>query len=517
MARFWCTARASLLRSGATLGMLRAGGYQDRRGKTVRIAALFFGMIAGLFALLAPSALRTDLMPAFLEFWATTSSERMLGTLAWYAVPATALLGGVLATITPGFAALLLLGAAVGWLGIGISVPQLFTYQLLGPAAAAGIGALLAFLAGELEVRRRRLARRSRRIVEEAPEADSESEREAAFRMDPLLMPRQETVTPRHAIPLTLSDVTVTARPAGEAPRRQDRDPPLAPGRRDPGGWSEARRDPSTPAIDLSMRRGDGGLVGDVRDSDARPEPQSRRSVREERRGGGAMIAAMAAVGAVVGVGILAAGGYLLYRDGALDTLFSESPAPVVAAAGDAPGTALPKPPAKLELPATPAQSIAALPAASGTVEPASTAPLRVAAGPAPERYDDPFSYCGAVGTIDYIDQRYVGPAVPDAITRVLPIAASAARDRVRWRCFEGTVLACTSYIGPICDSAPTVIEMREFCERNPNVEQLLAPNGPWSCVDGKPQLPADASWPIDARGFLPQGWVDVPNPGVPG
>lgn len=498
--------------------MLRAGGYQDRREKTVRVAALFFGMIAGLFALLAPSALRTDLMSAFLEFWATTSSERMLGTLVWYAVPATALLGGVLATITPGFAALLLLGAAVGWLGIGISVPQLFTYQLLGPAAAAGIGALLAFVAGELEVRRRRLARRSRRIVEEAPEADSEDEREAALRMDPLLMPRQETVTPpRRAIPLTLSDVTVTARPAGEAPRRQDRDPPLTPGRRDPGAGSETRGEHSAPVIDLSMRRGDGGSVGDVRDSDARPEPQPRRSAREERRaGGGAMIAAMAAVGAVVGVGVLAAGGYLLYRDGALDALFSAPPAPVAAAAGNAPDAALPKLPAKLELPAAPAQSIAALPAASGTVEPASTAPLRVAAGPAPERYDDPFSYCGAVGTIDHIDQRYAGPAVPDAIVRALPIAASAARDRVRWRCFEGTVLACTSYIGPICDSAPTVIEMREFCERNPDVEQLLAPNGPWSCVDGKPQLPTDASWATDARGFLPQGWVDVPNPGAP-
>lgn len=486
----------------------------------MRIAALLFGMIAGLFALLAPIALRTDLMPAFLEFWATTSSERMLGALAWYAVPASALLGGVLATITPGFAALLLLGAAAGWLGMAISVPQLFTYQLLGPAAAAGIGALLAFFAGELEVRRRRLARRSRRIVAEAPEADSEREREAAFRMDPLLMPRQETVTPpRHAIPLTLSDVTVTAWPAGEAAHRQDHDPPLAPGRREPGAWSEARREPPAPAIDLSMRREEPGLVGEVRDSDARPEPRSRRSAREERRaGGGAMIAAMAAVGAVVGVGLLAAGGYLLYRDGALDTLFSESPVPVVAATGDAPGAALPKqptPPAKLELPAAPAQSVAALPAASGTVEP-STAPLRVAAGPAPERYDDPFSYCGAVGTIDYIDQRYAGPAVPDAITRALPIAASAARDRVRWRCFEGTVLACTSYVGPICDSAPTVIEMREFCERNANVEQLLAPNGPWSCVDGKPQLPADASWPVDARGFLPQGWVDVPDPGVP-
>jgi hypothetical protein len=45
----------------------------------------------------------------------------------------------------------------------------------------------------------------------------------------------------------------------------------------------------------------------------------------------------------------------------------------------------------------------------------------------------------------------------------------------------------------------------------------LLAPSGTWACVNGKPQLPANASWPIDARGFLPQGWITVPDPGSTG
>jgi hypothetical protein len=98
-------------------------------------------------------------------------------------------------------------------------------------------------------------------------------------------------------------------------------------------------------------------------------------------------------------------------------------------------------------------------------------------------------------------------------MTHALLIPASSPRDRVRWRCFEGSVLACTSYVGPICDTAPTVLEMREFCERNPNVDQLMAPSGTWSCADGQPQLPPDASWPVDARGFLPQGWIKVPDP----
>jgi hypothetical protein len=150
---------------------------------------------------------------------------------------------------------------------------------------------------------------------------------------------------------------------------------------------------------------------------------------------------------------------------------------------------------------------------ASEIAESAISVPSHVAAAPAPESYHDPFSYCRSVGTIDYIDQRYGGPAVTEAMTQALLIPASTPRDRVRWRCFEGAVLACTSYVGPICDTAPTVIEMREFCERNPNVDQLMAPSGIWSCADGKPQLPADASWPVDARGFLPQGWVTVPDP----
>lgn len=503
----------------------------------MRIAALFLGLMAGLFALLAPTALRIDLLSPFLEFWATSSNERLLGTMVWYAIAGAALLGGILATVTPGFAALLLLGAAAGWLGAAVSVPQLLTYYLLAPAAAAALGALFAFLAGELQVRRRRMARRSRKLAMETVDDDTngEIEREAALRMDPLLMPRQDPPpAPKRSIPLTLSDVTVTSRSANDPPRWQDLDSPPQPPphRRGPDIWAEPRREPFPFAAEAPVAHSqpEPRPQRQREPEQLRPEPQRRRAVTRAERGR-VWVAALAAVGAVLGLGIIAAGGYLLTRDGAL---FGPPSTPVVVAAGDAPATAAMTPPAvapvKVELPAMPEKSAAtaaqgaaaAAPAASDTVpvapaagiaEPSTPAPLRVAAVPAPESYDDPFSYCRYVGTIDYVDHRYAGPAVILAMTHALLIPASSPRDRVRWRCFEGAVLACTSYIGPICDTAPTVFEMREFCERNPNVDQLLAPSGIWSCADGKPQLPPDASWPVDARGFLPQGWIRVPDP----
>ncbi len=515
---------------------------------TVRIAALFLGLIAGLFALLAPSALRVDLVSPFLDFWTHSSNERLLGTIIWYAVAGAALLGGVLATVTPGFAALLLIGAAAGWLGVAISVPQLFTYHLLAPAGAAGLAALFAFLAGELQVRRRRQARRNRRLANEAPEEnDSEFEREAALRMDPMLMPRHDAPPPpKRAIPLTLDDVTVTSRPTSAPPRWEDLDTPRPPRRHDPDMWAEARREQLEP--EASRARVAPEPRAEVREREAEPrrrEPEARRREPETRRDpaprrepeprrerqrrdstrserSNVWVAALAAVVAVLGLGIVAAGAYLINRDGSLDALFGEpdTPAAVVSSETVAPTpepakpvtvAAVPTAAAKLELPAVPTVTADAVPA-TGLTPAAAAAPAQLAAAPLPEAYDDPFAYCRAVGTIDYVDNRYAGPAVTPAIAQALLIPAGSARDRVRWRCVGGEVLACTSYIGPICDMAPTVVEMREFCERNPNVEQLLAPSGPWACVDGKPQLPPDAHWPIDERGFLPQGWIRVPS-----
>jgi hypothetical protein len=57
---------------------------------------------------------------------------------------------------------------------------------------------------------------------------------------------------------------------------------------------------------------------------------------------------------------------------------------------------------------------------------------------------------------------------------------------------------------------------MRAYCERNPNITPLFAPHGIWSCVNGKPELPADANWLVDDRGFMPRAWIAVRAPDPP-
>ena len=59
----------------------------------MRVAALLFGLIAGLFALVAPIALKTDLLSPFLDLWRNNASEQLLGTIVWYAAPAAAVHG----------------------------------------------------------------------------------------------------------------------------------------------------------------------------------------------------------------------------------------------------------------------------------------------------------------------------------------------------------------------------------------------------------------------------------------
>ncbi len=77
-------------------------------------------------------------------------------------------------------------------------------------------------------------------------------------------------------------------------------------------------------------------------------------------------------------------------------------------------------------------------------------------------------------------------------------------------------MLACSSYVGPICDVTPSVEEMRAYCKRNPNITRWFAPHGIWSCVNGKPELPADANWLVDDRGFMPRAWIAVRVPDPP-
>lgn len=248
------------------------------------------------------------------------------------------------------------------------------------------------------------------------------------------------------------------------------------------------------------------------------------------------LLAALGAAAAVLVLGLVIGGGYLAFREGWFGPIVAtvqpgqtvEAPqapasAPASAKQAEAARDRLPSQASDGNAaPTTVTEAVGVAPAGGVPAEPGATpappAPTEsaagdTAAGPAAapaKTFGDPFTYCRSVGTIDYVDARYAGPPTVAAITQALSLPDTASRDKVRWRCVRGAVLACTSYGGPVCDLTPTVEEMRAFCARNQNVAQLLAPGGTWSCSEGQPKLPANASWPVDERGFLPAAWVVV-------
>ncbi|MGV3489904.1 MAG: hypothetical protein ACO1OG_01155 [Devosia sp.] len=541
----------------------------------MRTAALILGLIAGALVLAEPLLFRTNLMGLVIERWATGESGQHAAMLFWIALPAAALVGALLALPLPGIGALLLFAAAIGWASIALGQPDLLDHRLLAPAGCAFLAGALAQLAAELSVRHRREDRRERRAEARADRhADADDiAREAALRFDTTVVPRDEMPPPppRRAVPLTLDDVSVTARPTAVPepvdddietlpPEPQDnwKEPfepePFRPqptqSTRRPGGfrWDDA----DEPAIEVHYERPRQGPRFEPREPARGPErvefvtrsaptpppppppqpapqpaiielepevrfaPQAEDDQLHERRDRGVLMPVLAGIFAVVLVGALTAGGYFAYRQGYLDPIIgaatptSPTPAPVAEAS--------PEPEATTSEAVAP---IAQLPVPASDAAPP-VLPVVLPELPAPAdttiaSYDDPFAYCTAVETVDFPDSRYTGPAVIPAMTQLLRTPAEARQDRVHWRCMEGRVLACASYAGPICDMAPTVSEMQAYCERNPNAQPLFAPHGIWSCVEGRPQLPANVNWPVDARGFMPRAWIAVSPPTAAG
>jgi len=553
----------------------------------VRIAALLCGLFAGLFALLAPAGLGSDLLTPFLKLWGPTAGQQMLGNIAWYVPVVAAVLGGLLAFVAPGPGAMLLGVSGLAWLGIGVLDPSFFRLELLLPGILGTAGALLAFLAGELELRRRRAARRNRRETmrvrddrpersirldtDEPPEWPERRERplrderddfgarardeatareeararEAAFKMDPLTVPREEAPPrPSREIPLTLEDVVPPEAP--EPRRRQsetiwpdaptarrslferDSPPDLQPRRslfeRPATRVDRVDRVERKPARDEREPMRDRDRDRDVRDTGRGrdrevfldDEPAPRRSM-------------FIWIAAANGLVLLMLGLVVVYM------MVDRSPAPVSSAVAEAtddtPTSAVPTPaaetpaaqpaatePERLEpnvwpALALPGSEMPALPMApDGTV----AEPAAVAVTPAAGGYADPFSYCGAVQTVDYVDNRYTGPRFTAEIAEALRVPMGSAPDRVSWRCVEGIVYACASFDWPVCAMTPTAQEMVEYCVRNPGVTRLLAPNGTWSCEGNRPRLPDGANWPVDARGFFPNAWIPVLPPQRP-
>ncbi|MBN9309303.1 hypothetical protein [Devosia sp.] len=568
----------------------------------MRIAALVFGVAAGLFVLLAPGALRTDLISPFLGLLFAGPGERLIGTIVWYAIPAAAIAGGLLAAILPGLAFLPLGLAAMGWIGIGLVTPGPFDFKLLAPAIGAGLAAGLALVAAEVATRRRRMRRRQRNSRNDTASQTEQIAREAALRMDPAAIARSTVpVQPSRVIPLTLDDVAVKAeRPSSPPPRWQDLDAPSQRQER-PDIWGEAIRpepsrvlepeylpepepvlresefevepEPAPPRgfrwdrADAPAGHGFEALAGSgprlvprpASNLEAKAEPAARRQpeprvpvppASQKPEGtrpapdswpraqleprwlppdappGRGLVAALSAVVAVLVLGMLVTGGYLAYREGWVDRLIGSVPpgaSGTASTVAQVPDTLRQLPRPKLEgpaisepaapLPSRPAAQVAVPTSGSGTSLADTSAAAQLSAT-AP--YTDPFAYCRAVRTVDYVDDRYRGPMVLPPMTRALALPENAARDRVHWRCVNGVVLACASYVGPVCDMAPSAEEMQAYCARYRAAPQLMAPGGAWSCVDGRPQLPGNTEWSVDARGFRAESWVVVPPPAAP-
>ena len=439
----------------------------------MRIVALLCGIAAGVLVFILPRQLGIDLLPSFLRLWKNSDTQQLVARIIFYASPVVAMLGGFLALFLPNIAALLMLAAAVGWVGILLAVPQLFALAGAAPSGLALLGAILAYAAGEAEAARRRAERRRVRSINPQPfrnEADYEpgDEREAGLRRDPLVGEPRTQQRPRYEIPLTLEDSKSTrpsspamAPPQGAAPQVQVAAPTAAPVAR------ATLEEPTSGRNRASMRSAEAARASlrSIDDDDFEPAPKSRIPLFFVVFNGVAVVI----LGLVVGVLLMGRGSFPMLGNllGSATSTEQASPAPDGGAA---------------------------------------VAPQ----GGTEQSYADLFAYCSAVGTLDFVDRRYTGPVVPPVVTEALGIPQSTSQDRVHWRCSEGRVLACTSYGWPACDTTPTAAEMLDFCKLNPDIPRLLAPNGTWSCEKGKPKLPADASWPVDQRGFFPKAWVVI-------
>ncbi len=139
-------------------------------------------------------------------------------------------------------------------------------------------------------------------------------------------------------------------------------------------------------------------------------------------------------------------------------------------------------------------------------------------------RFNDPFAYCAAVGTVDSPDARYTGAKMPASIIRAMKrqgiVSADTPRefaDNAVWRCMNGDVLVC--HFGanlPCLDKADTsrtpTPAMAEFCRANPTADVIpAAVTGratvyQWDCVEGKAMASKTLFTP-DARGYLSQFW----------
>jgi hypothetical protein len=152
-------------------------------------------------------------------------------------------------------------------------------------------------------------------------------------------------------------------------------------------------------------------------------------------------------------------------------------------------------------------------------------------ASAAEQRFDDPFAYCAAVGTIDPPDARYVGPRGSDAIAKGLEVALGMTedaplepfRERSTWRCMARKVYACTFGANLPCREKADISRtptsgMSAFCRYNPSAGFVpIAVTGratvyAWRCAGDTPAIQRQVTEP-DASGYLADAWYEIARP----
>ena len=141
--------------------------------------------------------------------------------------------------------------------------------------------------------------------------------------------------------------------------------------------------------------------------------------------------------------------------------------------------------------------------------------------------YDDPFAYCGAIGTIDTPDERYNGPQMPDSIIEAMIrqdiVSADAPLDfqqNAVWRCLDSSVWVCHFGANLPCGEKADTSQvptsgMEDYCRENPTADIIPAfATGratvyEWACRDGKPEVVRQV-FNSDARGYLADFWHEL-------
>jgi putative hemolysin len=143
------------------------------------------------------------------------------------------------------------------------------------------------------------------------------------------------------------------------------------------------------------------------------------------------------------------------------------------------------------------------------------------------KKYDNPFEYCAAVGTVPAPDARFNGEAMPAVLVQAMigqgivsaDMPAEMQKNAV-WRCAEGKVKLCHRGANLPCeemaDASQTVsAEMTTFCAENKSAEVIpAAVTGratvfEWKCVDGKPATVKQV-FQADAQGFIADFWYEM-------